>query len=131
MIPDLHAFDLEHGIISKHNRYRFKFFDRYTFLNLNFDRWKFKFQILSDRILNWPFMYLVPTHGVLTPSFDRNILIWKQHLLRLSLVQLPVLKLLLTGVQLKPMTKNNYWEFDPHVLGLDQISIIFSIEKKI
>ena len=52
MTPGLHAFDQEHGIISKYNRYRFKFFDRYTFLNLNFDRWKFKFQILSDRILN-------------------------------------------------------------------------------
>ena len=52
MIPGLHAFDLEHEIISKYNRYRFKFFDRYTFLNLNFDRWKFKFQILSDRNLN-------------------------------------------------------------------------------
>ena len=38
MIPGLHAFDLEHEIISKYNRYRFEFFDRYTFLNLKFDR---------------------------------------------------------------------------------------------
>ena len=38
MIPGLHVFDLEHEIISKYNRYRFEFFDRYTFLNLNFDR---------------------------------------------------------------------------------------------
>ena len=52
MIPGLYVFDLEHKIIEKDNRYRFKFFDRYTFLNLNFDRWKFKIQILSDRNLN-------------------------------------------------------------------------------
>ena len=52
MIPGLHAFDLEHEVISIYNRYRFEFFYRYTFLNLNFDRWKFKFQILSDRNLN-------------------------------------------------------------------------------
>ena len=42
MIPDLNVFDLEHKSIEKYNRYRFKFFDRYTFLNLNFDRWEFK-----------------------------------------------------------------------------------------
>ena len=52
MIPGLHPFDLDHQINIKCDRYRFKFFDRYRFLNLNFDRWKFKFQILFDKNLN-------------------------------------------------------------------------------
>ena len=48
-------------------------------------------------------------------------------------VQGVVLKLLLTGVQLKPMTKNNYWELGPHILGLDttKIKLFFSIEKNL
>ena len=50
-----------------------------------------------------------------------------------TVLQGVVLKLLLTGVQLKPMTKNNYWELDPHILGLDttKIKLFFSIEKNL
>ena len=72
MIPVLYALDLEHKIILKYNRYGFKYYDRYTFLNSNCDRWKFKFQILLDRNLNWPFMYLVPKHDIKTGIFNRT-----------------------------------------------------------
>ena len=42
MIHELYSFDLEHRFNIKSDRYRFQFFDRYRFLNLNFDRWKFQ-----------------------------------------------------------------------------------------
>ena len=42
MIPVLYSFDLDHQINIKCDRYRFQIFDRYIFLNLNFDRWKFQ-----------------------------------------------------------------------------------------
>ena len=72
MIPVLYALDLEHKIILKYNRCGFKYYDRYAFLNSNCDRWEFKFQILLDRNLNWPFMYLVPKYDIKIPIFNRT-----------------------------------------------------------